>query len=634
MRPAQTIIIFGIAILAARTAQPQVLSMTPAEMHAEAGAITYDAAGNLHVAEGRAGQGRVRKYAPDGTLVFETRAGVLYQPFDVAVAPDGTIYVTDQYAVKRVNADGTVTLLAGSATESAYLDGQGAAARFRNPQGLTVHSTGILYVADAGFTGIRRVTPAGEVTTVARITWCTDCPEYQQQNLDACNPTDVAANSANLLFVAAQCPFGGAIYTLTTGGALSLFTGSPTRLFARDGSPATASIEASGLLTMDSQGNLYTAEDSTSLIRRITASGTIITVGGSLRHYSSNYGIGAYAIFDQPFGIALDPRGPIAVTDRRDNSRVLRGLRATAVGSTVAGRGDFNGDGKPDLLWRNTHTGEVLIWFMNGTTVVSGSAYIPVGLSYALAAVADLDGDGKSDLVWYDHLAGSTDIWLMDGATRRSSRQYVTMASPWDLAGTGDFNGDTRSDLLWRNASSGANLIWYMNGDQVVSGSAYFYVEPNFKVAAVADFDGNDRADIVWYDGIGGVIDIWRMNGHTLLGSRDYNTMAHPWDIVGSADMNGDSRPDLVWRNAQTGAVFTWFVAGGAVTNGSAYVYADKSFTLPTVADFNRDGHSDLVWYDGTRGVIDVWLMNNGDRLVSHQDYGTLRFPWDIFGAR
>ena len=80
--------------------------------------------------------------------------------------------------------------------------------------------------------------------------------------------------------------------------------------------------------------------------------------------------------------------------------------------------GDFNGDGKPDLVWRNSTSGRVIVWYMNGAT-----------------------------------LTGTAVLWP---ATNVTDSAWVPMAA-------GDFNADGKPDLVWRNSTSGRVIIWYMN---------------------------------------------------------------------------------------------------------------------------------------------------------------------------
>ena len=92
---------------------------------------------------------------------------------------------------------------------------------------------------------------------------------------------------------------------------------------------------------------------------------------------------------------------------------------------------DFNGDGKADILWRNTTTGETAIWFINGTTVTSTASVGTVPTTWSIVATGDFNGDGKADIVWRD-TSGNVAIWLMNGATVSADRQLsATFPTNW-----------------------------------------------------------------------------------------------------------------------------------------------------------------------------------------------------------
>ena len=129
---------------------------------------------------------------------------------------------------------------------------------------------------------------------------------------------------------------------------------------------------------------------------------------------------------------------------------------------SVAGTGDFDGDGKCDILWRDT-AGNVSIWFMNGTQVASDRPVGPVPTTYSILGTGDFDGDGRTDIVWRD-TAGNLSIWFMNGATV-AGFGFGVVPTTFSLAQTGDYNGDGLSDLLWRDAAGGTS-IWFMNGAQ------------------------------------------------------------------------------------------------------------------------------------------------------------------------
>jgi hypothetical protein len=84
-----------------------------------------------------------------------------------------------------------------------------------------------------------------------------------------------------------------------------------------------------------------------------------------------------------------------------------------------------------------------------------------------VAGTGDFDADGKSDIVWRDN-SGNTAVWLMSGANIVTAAGLGNIPNPWSIAQTGDYNGDGKSDLLWRDAA-GDTYMWFMNGTAIGS---------------------------------------------------------------------------------------------------------------------------------------------------------------------
>jgi probable HAF family extracellular repeat protein len=127
---------------------------------------------------------------------------------------------------------------------------------------------------------------------------------------------------------------------------------------------------------------------------------------------------------------------------------------------------DFNGDGKSDILWRNTN-GDVAIWLMNGLQALSAADIGNVPTSWSIVGTGDFNGDGKSDILWRN-TNGDVAIWLMNGLQALSATDTGNVPTSWSIVGTGDLNGDGYSDILWRN-TNGDVAIWLMNGLQALS---------------------------------------------------------------------------------------------------------------------------------------------------------------------
>jgi hypothetical protein len=146
--------------------------------------------------------------------------------------------------------------------------------------------------------------------------------------------------------------------------------------------------------------------------------------------------------------------------------------------------GDFNSDGKADILWRQSTTGALGEWQMNGATIASstnvtfqGSAVTP-DASWSIAGVGDFNGDGKADILWRQGTTGSLVLWSMNGATIAQSATVVSQGSAvvpdasWSVVQISDFDGSGNSQILWRQATTGSMLDWHMNGAQIVTSQA------------------------------------------------------------------------------------------------------------------------------------------------------------------
>src|SRR5262249_19771208 len=146
--------------------------------------------------------------------------------------------------------------------------------------------------------------------------------------------------------------------------------------------------------------------------------------------------------------------------------------------------GDFNGDGFTDILWFNQGDGQTIIWLLNGTTLIgSGSpGSVPVVEGWKLAGTGDFNGDGKRDILWLNNNTGQAVIWLLNGTSVIGGGSPGSVASPWTIAETGDFNGDGKSDILWVNSMSGQLVVWLLNGTSVIGGGSPGSAAPPWQV--------------------------------------------------------------------------------------------------------------------------------------------------------
>jgi hypothetical protein len=280
-------------------------------------------------------------------------------------------------------------------------------------------------------------------------------------------------------------------------------------------------------------------------------------------------------------------------------------------------RGDFDGDGQGDILWRHGASGGLFAWLMDGTSVGSGASFTPTGLADAnwkIAGVNDFNGDGYQDILWHHQGNGSLYVWFMgpeaevdEGMALEpgayTAIQDASFLSPssfsdvqWQIRATEDFDGNGSVDLLWHHQVTGKLYVWYM---------------------------GSARADVA-HEGPPAYLTV--STGAYLTPSAMPDT---DWQIEGCADFNNDERGDLLWRHRTTGELYVWYLGyvgagdraisgptGLSVTGGShlsVQRMADTNWQVQQLSDFNDDGRVDILWRNAATGSLYVWYLGQPD---------------------
>ncbi|MES2050299.1 MAG: hypothetical protein V4447_18015 [Pseudomonadota bacterium] len=187
-------------------------------------------------------------------------------PHDVAADETGNVYVIDDGAIRKISSNGDVITLAGTTGVRGSADGMGAAASFNGPNGIAVDKSGNVYVADRENHTIRKISPAGQVTTLA--------------------------------------------------GRVGVYG-------SADGLGAAATFYLPGDVTVDVSGNLYVADSQNHSIRKISPAGQVMTLAGTSVAFGSADGIGSAARFYQPSNITVDNNGNLYVTDWNQGVRKI-----------------------------------------------------------------------------------------------------------------------------------------------------------------------------------------------------------------------------------------------------------------------------------------------------------------------
>lgn len=280
-------------------------------------AVVTDASGNVYVTD--TNNHKIRKITPDGvvsTFAGSTQgyaddtgdAAQFNKPTGVAMDATGNLYLGDlfNYNIRKITQAAEVSTLAGSF--NGYLDGPGNVAQFSAPWGVATDAAGNVYVADIGNDNIRKITPEGVVSTLAGL--LQGFADGIGTQAKFCQPRGVATDTAGNVYVADTC--NGKIRKITPAGEVSTLAGS-TPGFA-DGIGAVAQFYEPSGLTTDAAGNVYVADTFNNKIRKITPEGLVSTLAGSTAGFAD--GTEATAKFYFPTSVATDAAGNIYVSDR------------------------------------------------------------------------------------------------------------------------------------------------------------------------------------------------------------------------------------------------------------------------------------------------------------------------------
>ncbi len=316
--------------------------------------LAVDAAGNVYVAD--FDNSTIRKITPGGSV--STLAGAASQagnadgqgggarfdhPMGIAVDVSGNIYVADTSAqtIRLVSPDGTVSTRAGHPGLGGRSDGSGAAATFFYPAGLTVNSAGIVYIADTGNHLVRVMSAAGAVGTLAGSIGSTGSTDAAGNAALFSYPQGVAVDGAGNVFVADHG--NHVIRKISPGGSVSTFAGVAGLAGSADGPGPGARFNEPMGVAVDGGGNVYVADAGNSTIRKISAAGEVSTLAGAAGSAGSADGTGPGARFNAPQGVAVDGVGNVYVADSNNNT--IRKITSNGTVSTLAGAAGQYGSG-------------------------------------------------------------------------------------------------------------------------------------------------------------------------------------------------------------------------------------------------------------------------------------------------
>lgn len=564
----------------------------------------------------------------DGGQATDAR---LTQPIDVAVDAAGNVYVADVavfvgqdgFKVRRIDTSGVITTVAGNGTTTYNGDGIAATSAGISVKGIAVDGAGNLYIADAHNQRIRKVTPAGIISTVAgngQTGFSGDGGVATSARLNY--PSDVAVDATGNLYILDT--FNVRVRKVGTDGVISTVAGNGQSGFSGDGGPGPqASLASIAGLAVDGTGVVYIADKGNDRVRRVGTDGRITTFAGGGRFRSDPVATNMKLL--HPNGVVVDSRGNVYIAEMNNIVRMVsrHGILQVVAGdfndTTFGTEGawwGFSGDGGPatqaqlyepmnlaldaqENLYiadsRNGRVRKVTTVPTPATPLGLGAFNAPVirevGSFTKHVAVADVTGDGRDDALLV------TGGWGGPGAQPDNDfRLWVfiqqpdgTLAAPIKRAFLGDSTG----------GRSGSGL-------------------------AVGDLDRDGFKDVV----VGTLDGVAIYRGHP--GGVHEATLSPGLDNVESVnsvailDVDRDGRLDIATLGCcrSEGGSSPTDLSGMTVHYGDGVGGVWRRVLFPAqmgmaganlrAVDINHDGVTDLLktWSDGTTGGVDLLIHN------------------------
>ncbi len=324
-------------------------AITPATFNHPFG-IAMDAAGALYVADTR--NDAIRKIAPGGltTVLAGTMtvrgnadgigaAALFYAPRGVAIDSGGVVHVADtsNHTVRTIDATGRVTTTAGLTENAGAVDGSAMSARFAPIRGFAIDPGGNIFVSDSKNFTVRKVTPAGVVSTFAGSPGVSGVGDSSDDGIGSGarfaygTPSSIAADSLGNLYVDSV----STIRKITPTAAVSGFVGSNAGFGTTDGTGSQALFTSINGLATDAAGNVYVADYGA--IRKVSPAGVVTTLAGVGDQSGNVDGTGAAARFFSLSSLVVDPSGIVYAVDALNYT--IRKVTPAGVVTTLAGSG-------------------------------------------------------------------------------------------------------------------------------------------------------------------------------------------------------------------------------------------------------------------------------------------------------
>lgn len=377
-----------------------------------------------------------------------------------------------------------------------------------------------------------------------------------------------------------------------------------TGVDAGDFSLAVSGTKARAPLAVTGSGANYTVT-----APRVSGSGTIglnLVDDGSIRDATGN---------------VLRRQAPVATFD-------AQAAYATGTYPTAFALGDFNGDGKPDVVTANMYGGSVSVLLGKGDGSFQSQQSVSAGGLPVAVTVGDVNNDGAADIVVANHVDSAVGVLLGNGDGTFKAQQVVAVGSAPTAVVVGDMNGDGKIDIAIANEGNDTVSVSLGNGDGTFVSQASLTAGWSPRGLAIGDLDGDGKLDLVAANSNDDRLGVFLGNGDgTFAAQQAFATGATPSSVV-IGDVDGDGLADLVSAN-WLGESVSVLVGNGDGTFAPQRAFAVARAMSASLGDVNLDGVPDIVCASGD-AMVRV-LVGKGDATFgSPQTFPVGDGPWAV----
>ncbi len=405
---------------------------------------------------------------------------------------------------------------------------------------------------------------------------------------------------------------------VVTAGAMSLAVGFSQAVLG-GGTAANFELQSAG-----ADGLLGTADDTT-IALSASYSGTTTTLSFAALA-AGEYRLTAFDTITDTGGTQIDGNGSGQAGSNWVRDFVVVPLNTATFPATTTlntgnspcsiATGDFNGDGKLDLVTANYVSNTVSVFIGNGSGgSVAASTYATGGTDPTSVAVGDFNGDGKLDIVVANFASNTVGVLLGNGSGGFAPAvTYPTGGTGPCSVAVGDFNGDGKLDIAVANETSGTVGVLLGTGNGTFAAVTTVSTGGSYpRSLALGDFNGDGKLDIAVANENSNTVGVLLGNGAGGFSAATTFSSGgmYPWSLA-VGDFNGDGKLDIAVANYSSNTV------GVLLGNGSGGFTAATTFSSGgsypfsvAVGDFNGDGNPDIAVANENSGTVGV-LLGNG----------------------